>query len=412
MRELARILSELWAERSRVGLVALGVLWGTLGLGILLSFGSSMNAASSETADNFGVALLRVGGAATTRPFQGLPAGRSLGLEPEDALALATVPGVRAVCYEFSRGASVPLQVGDLRRNVPLAGVSPGFEDLRRRVAMPGGRYVNQRDFEQHRRVCFLGGRLAREIFGDGDPVGRTVELMGTPLVVVGAGPERVAMSNYNGEDRDKLNLPGTTFQDLMGWRYISHAWVGLAPGADAQRVLAGVRRTLGARLHFDPDDEPALDIQNYVQIREMIDGILAGNRIFTLVVGVLGLLVSVVGVANVMLTLVEERTQELGVQLALGARPRLLAAERLVEGVAVTTVGGLAGLVVCAGVLAGLGLAPLPMEVHAYLGHPRLDLGLGVGVLAVLVVAGAFAGWVPARRAMQLDPVQILRDE
>ncbi len=411
MSDLARILRELWAERSRVGLVALGVLWGTLGLGMLLAFGRSMSSASTETADNFGVGLLRVGGAATTRAFEGLPAGRPIQLEPADVRVLGALPGVRDVCHEFSGGAT-PLRVDGVLHNVPLAGVSPAFGRLRNHEAAPGGRFLNVRDFEQHRRVCFLGAELARDLFGDGSPEGRTVELAGTPLTVIGHGPDRLTFANYNGADRDKLTLPGTTFQDLMGWRYVSFAWVGLEAGADADRVLDQVRRTLGARLRFDPLDEPSLDIFSYIEIREMVDGILAGNRIFTVVVGILGLLVSVVGVANVMLTLVEERTREFGVQLALGARPRLLAAERIIEGVLVTFAGGLAGLALCAALLAGLGLIEVPAEVLSYLGRPRLDWVLGGGVLVVLVAAGALAGWVPARRAMRLDPVQILRDE
>ena len=176
--------------------------------------------------------------------------------------------------------------------------------------------------------MCFLGDRVARRLFGEADPVGRTLELAGTPLTVVGVGPERITHTNYNGEDRDKLSLPATTFRDLLGWEFVSFAWVGLEPGAEPERVRREVRRALGARLQFDPGDEDALDVQDYTEIRALVDGILGGIQVFTLLVGVLGLLVSVVGVANVMLALVEERTRELGVQLALGARPRELAAD------------------------------------------------------------------------------------
>ena len=412
MSELLRILGELWAERARVGLVAIGVLWGTLALGLLLAFGRSLTEATTHTADSFGVDLLRVAASSTSRPFQGLPAGRPLGMRPDDVELLASVPGVRGVCHEYSSGGGFLVRAGGVRRNVPTAAVSPGFGSLRNHRPRPGGRFLTLRDHEERRRVCFLGYRVAARLFGEPNPVGRTLEWHGTPFTVVGVGPERITTGDYNGQDRDKLTMPSSTFRELAGWRWVNFGWVGLEPRVDRRVVERGVRAVLGARLRFDPEDENALDIFDYVAIREMVDEILVGNRVFTVVVGILGLLVSVVGVTNVMLALVEERTRELGVQLALGARPRALATERLTEGLLVTTLGGVAGLLLCGALLAALGLFELPPEVRAYLGNPRLDPGLGAGVLAILVAAGALAGWVPARRAMRLDPVEVLREE
>ncbi|MAW60436.1 MAG: hypothetical protein CMJ94_06340 [Planctomycetes bacterium] len=413
MREAWRLLQELWAERARVGLVALGVLWGTLSMGVLLAFGGAMSAATSATADNFGIDLLRVRGNATTQSFAGLPAGRGIGLRSSDAEALRAIPGVRGVGYEYSMGGGLEVVAGELRRRAPLAGVSPSFGELRAHVAAPGrGRFLHALDEQERRRVCFLGHRLAERLFGDAPAVGATIEVAGTPFVVVGVGPPRITTTNYNGEDRDKLTMPASTFHELQGWRWVSHLWVGLTPGADKEAVLAEIRRRLGERRGFHPEDSGALIVQDYLAAREMIDSILAGNRIFTLIVGVLGLLVSIVGVTNVMLALVEERTRELGVQLAIGAPPSLLALERVVEGVLITLLGGLAGLLLCGALLAGLSWIPLPDEVLAYLGRPQLDLGLGLVVLSLLVFFGALAGWLPARRAIRLQPAQVLREE
>lgn len=411
MSELRRILAELWAERARVGLVALGVLWGTLSLGILFAFGASMSAATSATADTFGVRLLRVHARATSRPHEGLPAGRALRMTAEDVAALAAIPGVRGVAWEHARG-GLRVRVGDRRRNVTVSAPGPGFAALRNLEARPGGRFLNRLDHVDRRRVCFLGARLAQRLFPGEDPVGRSVDVHGTPLTVVGVGPPRITHTNYNGEDRDKLTMPASTAEQMFGWRDVSYGWLGLEPGADRHAVLAEARRVLGARLRFDPADRDAVGVQDYVELRAMIGGILVGNRVFTVVVGVLGLLVSLVGVTNVMLALVEERTRELGVQLAIGARPGALAAERLAEGVVVTLAGGVAGLALCAGLLGALGLVAMPDEVAAYLGRPRLHAGLALGVLTTLVAAGALAGWLPARRAMRLDPVEVLREE
>lgn len=413
MNEVLRLLSELWSERARVGLVALGVLWGTLSLGVLLAFGSATSTASTATADSFGMDLLRVRGNATTRSYAGMPAGRGIGLRIKHLSLLQSIPEVRGVCYEYSWGGGATVERGETRRRVATAGVSPGFGELRNHYpALGRGRFLHALDHNDRRRVCFLGDRLATQLFGNADPVGQTLIVADTPFTVIGVGPTRVTMSNYNGEDRDKLTMPAATFRELFGWRWASHFWVGTEPGANTQAVLDEMHRRLGQALSFDPKDPGALEIMDYKASRQVMEGILAGNRIFTMIVGILGLLVSIVGVTNVMLALVEERTRELGVQLAIGAPPALLALERVIEGVLVTLSGGVAGLLLCAGLLELLGMVPLPDDVLAYLGRPRLDLGLGIAVLTLLIFFGALAGWLPARRAIRLHPAQVLREE
>lgn len=412
MNEALRLLSELWSERARVGLVACGVLWGTLSLGLLLAFGTSMSSATSATADQFGVGLLRIQGNATTRSMNGMPAGRSIRLSPGDELPLAAIPGVRRTAYEYSMGGGALVEYAGNQRSVSVAGVSPGFGDLRAHIAQTGGRFLNPIDHAEARKVCFLGHRLAERLFGNEEAVGKTLSLDGQPFQVVGVGPPRITPSNYNGEDRDKLSIPASAFREAFGWRYASFLWVGLQSGANKAQVFAEVYRRLGDRLRFGPEDRDALSIQDYAEIRAMLEGIIAGNRIFTLIVGILGLFVAVVGVTNVMLALVEERTREFGVQLAIGAQPRLLAMERILEGVLITAVGGAAGLAACAGLLAVLARFPMPIEVQAYLGQPQLHVGLSLAVLLALVVSGALAGWLPARQAIRLQPADVLRDE
>ena len=412
MSELGRILGELWNERARVGLVGVGVLWGTLGLSLLLALGRSMGRATGATVEVFGSELVRLGPGSTTRPWQGLAAGRAIRFTPEDVELLRGLPGVRGVAHEHSSGAGLPVRVGARTHNAPLAGVSEDFGALRNHAARPGGRYLHVRDHREHRRVCFLGERLATTLFGSEEPVGREIELMGTPLLVVGVGPERITHTNYNGPDREKLVLPSTTLRDLTGWRFPSYAWLGLEAGAEVEAVVAQARRRLSPRLGFDPRDEEVFDATDYPAIQAMIEGILSGTSVFTGLVGVLGLLVAVVGVANAMLALVAERTRELGVQLALGAAPRILAAERLAEGVLVTALGGLLGLGAAALLLGALGRLPADPEVVAYLGRPQLDAPTALTVLFALIAAGALAGWMPARHALRLDPAEILREE
>lgn len=413
MDTLLEQLRELWAERKRIGLVALGVAWGTLSLSLLVAFGNSFVVGTNQTIQNFGENLIRVGRGSTTMPFEGLPAGRSISLMVEDeALLRAGIPEAQAVALEFSTGAGNPIRFGDVRMNVPLSGCGPAFRDLRGMVPQPGGRFLNQTDIEEHRRVCFLGHRTKQVLFGDADAVGQTVELHGAPFMVIGVRQPLVSLAGYNGDDREKVAIPHTTFRDLRGWTRISFLFVRVKDSQQKHQVMSSMRHLLGARYRFDPNDEDALNITDYLAIQDMVHSMLDGNRYFNGIVGFLGLMVAMLGVMNVMYVMVEERTREIGIRMALGARPRDITRERLFEGVLVTLSGGTFGLLLAAGLFTGLERMPLEAEVRAYLGHPHLSPVVGGGTIFILAISGCIAAWFPARRAAAMDPVQALREE
>jgi len=411
--DLASLISELWSERGRVGLVILGVLWGTLSLTILLAFGNEFVDSVTETNRNFGPSLVRVGSGATTMPFGGWPAGRSIQLVPEDAEAVrAAVSGTTGVAIEYVTSVRNPLRYRDVRMNVSLVGCTPSFGDLRRQTPQPGGRFINERDEAEHRRVVCLGSRIKQRLFGAAPAVGETVQLWDTSFTVVGVLTPKITTTSYEAEERDKVVIPASAFRDLRGWRTISYLWVRFEDPGQRRWVMDAVRGVLAVRHGFDPADRDAVWMMDHVEIEEMIDQILDGNRIFMLFVGVIGLLVALVGVANVTYVMVEERTREIGVQMALGARPRTVALERLAEGLIVTVTGGVLGLAASAALLWLLNLAELGPEVRAYLGRPVVSLPLGVLVVVLLAAGGCLAGWFPARRAAALDPMEALREE
>ncbi|MHC4379506.1 MAG: ABC transporter permease [Planctomycetota bacterium] len=413
MELLLEQVRELWSERRRVVWVALGVAWGTLSLTLLLAFGSSFVTATHGTIDNFGKHLLRIGGGSTTIPHAGMPAGRFIPLDLDDADALrAGVPEARSVEVEYSSGGANPIRFGDVRVNAPLSGCGFRYQEMRGMVPQDGGRFFNRNDIEEHRRVCFLGHRTKARLFGSEPAVGRTVKIHGTPFLVVGVRQERIAVSSYNGDDRDKVAIPHTAFADLLGWTRPSFLMVGLTDDDVKEEALDSIYRILSTTHQFDAADEDALDIQDYLAMTDMIHGMLNGNRIFNGIVGIFGLLVAVLGVMNMMYVMVEQRRREIGVRMALGARPREIHMERIVEAVSVTLTGGIVGMVACAGLFALLDMAPLDAEARAYMGYPSMSLTLGVIVTLILTFAGCVAGWFPARRAAALDPVETLREE
>ncbi|MEM9378761.1 MAG: ABC transporter permease [Planctomycetota bacterium] len=408
---IAWILSGLWADRVRTGLVALGVLWGTLGLASLLAFGGEMLRATGGTARNFGVDLVRVAGAATTRPSRGFPAGRSIRLAVGDEELLASLPSVRGAVLEHNDWGRT-FRAGEARHTGTLVGTQPGFADLRSRRVRPGGRFLSARDEREERRVCYLGAFAARALFSSADPVGREVDILGTPFRVVGVGPDEVQMSNYNGDERNKVYVPASTYRALTGRRSPSFFVVGLVGPDAADGAKAEILGALGARYGFDPADAAALEIQDYTEIQRMIGAILGGNRALTALVGLFGFLVAALGVANATWVRVEETRREIGLAVALGARRRHVMAPPLVEASLVALVGGAIGLGLAAASFALAGLLDVPLEVRAYLGDPRVSLALGGGIVGLLAVAGALSGWIPARRAARVDPMVVLREE
>lgn len=413
MDAFAEQLRELWSERRRVFWVALGVAWGTLSLTMLVAFGSSFVSATHQTINNFGENLVRFGSGSTTIPYQGIAAGRYIPLTKNDADALRKgVIGVKKLGIEYSSGEVNPMEYGNVRINVSLSGCEPIFESLRGMIPQPGGRFINKLDVEEHRRVCFLGHRTKDLLFGDAEAVGKTVLLYDQPYLVIGVRAENVSISGYNGDDREKVSIPYTSFKDLRGWTNPSFILVGLDHLANKTEVFASIYSIMGARHQFDPADTDALDTQDYMELTQRIDGMLDGNRYFNGIVGFFGLLVSILGVMNVMYVLVEERSKEIGVRMALGALPKQILRERLLEAILVTLIGGVVGILSCMGLFSIVNLIPVGEDARAFMGYPTMSLGLAILVTLILTLAGSAAGWHPARRAALMDPVEALREE
>ena len=410
MHALRDLWHELWAEKSRMAMVTLGLLWGTLALSVLMAFGEGTYVAMHEVLRQSGDTMLRLGGGATTVSFAGLPAGRPVRLSPADAAALAQVPGVAAVCSEFA--ASARLRAGTRAINCNLSAVDASYAAIRGIPVRSDGRFLSEPDLQQRRRVVVLGERIAGALFGGRPPVGETVFLWDAPFVVVGVVPQRATVMSYNGNDEFRAMIPTSTAIALRGWRQASYVLLQAAVPAHNRELIAAVRRVLGERLRLAPDDLGALRVNDHIGQAQEIGGIVLGTRVFLFVVGALGLLVAAVAVGNVMYVMVEERVREIGLRLALGATPRQVQATHLVEALLVVATGGGLGLLCSAGLLFAIDQIPFDATAKAYLGRPLLSVATATGVAGLLGVAAGVAGWFPARRAAAVEPVEALRHE
>ncbi|MBN1420246.1 MAG: ABC transporter permease [Planctomycetes bacterium] len=412
MDGLRQRLRDLAVDRTRTVLVILGVVWGALSLTVVLSFGSGLDLAMGRAMRATGRDLILLWGGTTSRPHAGLPAGRWIGLEAEDALHIRErVPGVGEVSVEFIAG-GVGVEGGGRRANAQVHGVSSCYGDLRYFPPEPGGRFLDERDEADRRRVAFLGDAVKERLFGDRPATGKKISIWGAPFTVVGVLRPKLALGNYEFLDSEKILIPAGTFRALTGWRYVSYVVVGVTTPEANERIVDRLYRALGPLRGFDPEDRAALGVLDWIAQHREVRRLLAGIRILLAIVGILGLLAAVVGVANVVYVLVEERRREIGIQMALGARARSLFAGVIFDALVLTFAGGVAGIAGSAVVLWSFNRLPLDESARGFIGEPALSFIVAAGVTLVLGVAGSFAGYVPARRAARVDPVEALRAE
>jgi putative ABC transport system permease protein len=235
----------------------------------------------------------------------------------------------------------------------------------------------------------------------------------GLPFTVIGVMQSKMQMSMNNGPDKDRAIIPASTFRSLYGARRVNQLMVHPRDPSLSEDVKARVYEVLGSRYRFDPTDKRAIDVWDMIEDGKQTRNIGLGIQIFLGVVGALTLLVAGVGVANIMYVVVKERTREIGIKLAVGARKRHIMSQFILEALAICLTGGLAGLTFSAAVVIGVDSLPTAGNPAAdFMAHPKLSLPIGLATVGILTMIGLLGGFFPARRAAALDPVESLRYE
>ncbi|HSO24114.1 MAG TPA: ABC transporter permease, partial [Chondromyces sp.] len=324
-------------------------------------------------------------------------------MEEDIEFLKAQVPLIAGISGEYSEG--LIARYGDRQRSVDVSGVSPAYGPMRNMVPAVGGRFINDLDVAQRRRVVFVGNELAEDLFGTQEAVGETVMLHGSPFLVVGVLRPKEQDSSYSGRDHSKMIIPESTFRALTGQKYVDN-FIYKAPTPDLNGTLNDqVRAALSGRLRFHPDDDQAIQLWDTSEMFVFMDAFMLGFKVFLGIMGVLTLVVGGIGVSNIMNVVVEERTREIGIKMALGARGRAILGQFLLETMILTAIGGAIGLAISFGICAAF-----PTNLEEYVGLPTLSPGLAVLTASVLGLVGFVAGYFPARDASRLDPVVAMK--
>lgn len=405
------VMVTIGRSKLRTALTLISVAWGIFVLVFLLGLGHGLNQGTRNQFAREAVNSVWMVANKTSKPHDGYDLGRRITFENRDYDAARTVAGIDHISGEFDIGRS-----GSLGSRLTKRGAKANAFDVNAvhadayyidNVKLSQGRFLNALDITQARKTAVVGGAMVDFLFEKGeDPLGEWIEVAGVPFQVVG-----VFRDPQGPEQERQLFIPVSTAQLAFNGNDKLHTLfftAGELRAEETKAIIAKITAQLSERHRFAPDDVQAVRVFNNVEQFERFSMLFFMTSVFVVVIGLGTLAAGVVGVSNIMMIAVKERTKEIGIRKALGATPASVIFMVIQESVFLTAIAGLLGLA------GGVGL--LSLVEHADTGgfilNPSIDLTTGVAATLFLVVAGALAGYFPARAAARVNPIHALRDQ
>ncbi|HEX8871296.1 MAG TPA: ABC transporter permease [Candidatus Acidoferrum sp.] len=412
-RDLLRdALATLLAHKRRTLLTMFGIAWGIIAVTLMVAASEGLSRGIQKNQENFGKDVMIVFAGRTSMQAGGTRSGRPVRWMEDDYLEVAReAPACKYVMPEL--GSDVQVHSAFNSGDINTVGSLPPFTEIRS-ITVAQGRFYNDEDNQQGRRVAFLGSDTKKQLFAERDALGQTIELNGVPYTVIGVMKSKEQNSSYDGFDTRKIFIPFNAMRRDFPNKppAIEHSVNRLlvAPHSLATHpdCVRQVRRTLGRLHNFDPRDEEAASIWDTVKNAQANRMIFVGMEIFMGAVGIATIFLGGLGVMNVMLVSVRERTREIGVRKALGATRESILRQFFVETIFVVLVSGAAGLFISYGFCAVFNLLPKLPFFDGLVASWKFA-ALTVSLLGVIAVLSAL---YPANQAASVDPIEALRFE
>jgi len=403
---LTEFILDLRAQKLRVFLTVFGITWGTVAIIVLIAFGLGFKKQLTINMHGIGESISIMFPGKTTKAFEGFGTGRPISFIEDDAALIASqVRDVRAISPEYINW-RVPVHVGENILNPAITGIYPIYAEMRNIIPEPGGRFINDPDLRDRRRVVLIGNKVKEFLFGETAAVGRIIYVGDVPFTVIGVMQKKTQNSSYMSRDQDRIFIPASTFSSVFGDIHLRDMIFQPKDPSRAEEVDNEVREVLGKRYRFDPADHDAVFIWDTNTFDKFLFYFFLAFNLFMALIGSFTLAVGGIGVANIMYIVVQERIKEIGIKRAVGAKRSNILFQFFMETFFIIAIGSVIGFAIAYAIITAMQFVP----IQDFVGTPVLSVEVAAAAVIVLSVIGFIAGVMPARRAANLDVVDCLR--